>query len=583
MAVLEGSALVGDRLLEMLRAWGVEYVFSSPGSDWPPLWEALAKAQAQGQPSPRLLTCRHEQLAVCLAIGYHRATRRLPVVVLHTGVGALHTAMVLRSAFQERIPMLVIVGEPTVFGEDPDRDIGAQWLRTLADVGGPHRLVAPYVKWSGHAPDPTTLGQVLQHAADVALEPPGGPAFVAVPVEDLAGVESAPIRVSALSPRREAWPAPEEVSRAAAALLGAERPLIITETAGRDPANVARLVALAEALAAPVVEAQTPAYLNFPRNHRLHQGYAAAPLAADADVVLLAGCTVPWHPASRWPRPGASVIALSDDPAQDLLPIAGYRVDMRLSGSVSTGLQRLAEEVAAGVSSLRPDRAQRIAVRRASLEERHLRQRAEWDQLAREAADARPIDSSWLAYALNRVLPEDAVLVEETTTDKQALLRLVPRTAPGTYHVRSTGGLGVMLGVAQGLKLAMPERLVVAVIGDGAFHYSPGLANFGFAQQYGHPLLVILSDNGAYVSMRSGHDRMYPEGWAVQTGVHPGTEIEPRPDYPALARAYGGYAERVEDPHDVPGALDRALERVRGGQWAFLDVITGGEDTRPPR
>jgi acetolactate synthase-1/2/3 large subunit len=580
MLVERESIQVGDRLLQLLEAWDVEYIFSSPGSDWPPLWEALAKAQAQGRSAPRLLTCRHEQLCVCLAMGYHRATGHLPVVILHTGVGALHTAMVLRSALHERIPMLVLVGQPTSWGEDPACDIGAQWLRTLADVGGPSRLVEPYVKWSGYAPDAATFGGVLRQAAEVALQPPCGPTFVSLPIELMAQPEPLPIQIPALSVPTGAWSGAEEIERAATALLAAEHPLILTETAGRDPANVGRLVELAETLGAPVAEASTPAYLNFPRTHPLHQGYAAAPLVGEADVLLLAGCYGPWHPPSKWPRPDSFTITVDDDPVHDLLPYAGYRTDLRLSGSLAHSLQQLVERVRAGAAQFSGERRAQIAARRAQLEERHLRQRAGWAEAAQAAADTRPIDTRWLAQALHAALPEDAILCEETTTDKQAVLLNVPRTLPGTYHVRSTGGLGVVLGAAQGLKLAQPERLVVAVIGDGALHYSPALANFGFAQQYQQPLLVIVSDNSAYVGMRSGHDRMFPEGWAVKTNVHPGTEIEPRPEYALLAQAYGGYGERVEDPQAIPAALQRALDRVAAGQWALLDILSGGEDTR---
>src|SRR5262245_50259073 len=162
------AAQAGDGLLQILDSWGTEYLFTSPGSDWPPLWEALARARAEGRPAPTLLTLRHEQLCVCLAMGYHRATGRLPVVVLHTGVGALHTAMMLRSAQHERVPMVVLIGQPNSWGEDATCDIGAQWLRTLADVGGPARLVTPFVKWAGLAPDAATLGGVLRQAAEVA-------------------------------------------------------------------------------------------------------------------------------------------------------------------------------------------------------------------------------------------------------------------------------------------------------------------------------------------------------------------------------------------------------------------------------
>src|SRR5262249_1448353 len=162
---------------------------------------------AEGRPAPNLLTCRHEQLCVCLAMGYHRATGRLPVVVLHTGVGALHTAMMLRSAQHERVPMVVLIGQPNSWGEDPTCDIGAQWragggggVGGGGGGGGAAGVPARFVKGAGLAPDAATLGGVLRQAAEVALQPPCGPTLVALPLELLFAREPVAIQVPALSP-----------------------------------------------------------------------------------------------------------------------------------------------------------------------------------------------------------------------------------------------------------------------------------------------------------------------------------------------------------------------------------------------
>ena len=104
-------------MLEILRNYQVEYLFASPGSEWPPLWEQLAQQKALGQPGPQYVNTRHENLAIGMAMGYAKVTGRLPAVLLHTTVGTLHGAMALRAAYHEQVPMLVCAGESVGFGE----------------------------------------------------------------------------------------------------------------------------------------------------------------------------------------------------------------------------------------------------------------------------------------------------------------------------------------------------------------------------------------------------------------------------------------------------------------------------------
>src|SRR2546428_6642104 len=135
-----------ETLLRVLRAMGVERIFASPGSDWAPLWEALAKLHWPDV--PQYLSTRHEETAVGMATGYAKATGKLPALVLHTTVGALHATMGLRAALHERVPMVVMAGESVSFAEAPAPPAGRQWLRVLTDMGGPARLVGQTVKWS---------------------------------------------------------------------------------------------------------------------------------------------------------------------------------------------------------------------------------------------------------------------------------------------------------------------------------------------------------------------------------------------------------------------------------------------------
>src|SRR5947208_12698679 len=263
-------------LLRALRTMGVERIFASPGSDWAPLWEALAAPWKSGE-VPEYISSRHEETALGMASGYAKATGKLPALVLHTTVGALHAAMGLRAALHERIPTVVLAGESVSFAEPPAPPAGRQWLRVLTDMGGPARLVEHTVKWSFGLNATTILPHTVQRACQLAMSAPRGPVFISVPTEMLMETMSAePPSVAALP----AVPVANEeaIAEVAAALSAAKKPVIVTEELGRSLGAVDELVRLAEALGAPVLDGWHGDYVNFPRDHPLYAGVAVEPV-----------------------------------------------------------------------------------------------------------------------------------------------------------------------------------------------------------------------------------------------------------------------------------------------------------------
>src|SRR5256884_9589685 len=129
MSMDDKSGIVtgAEAVLRQLRAMGVERIFASPGSDWAPLWEALAKPYAAGE-VPEYISSRHEETAIGMAIGYAKATGKLPALVVHTTVGALHATMGLRAALPERLPLVVMAGESVSFAEPPAPPAGRPCL-----------------------------------------------------------------------------------------------------------------------------------------------------------------------------------------------------------------------------------------------------------------------------------------------------------------------------------------------------------------------------------------------------------------------------------------------------------------------
>ncbi len=329
-----------EALLRVLAAMGVEHIFASPGSEWSPVWEYLAKARALGEPAPAYLSSRHEEIAVGMASGYTKASGKLASVILHTTVGALHAAIGLRAAVHEQVPMVVFVGESMSYGEGESPDPGAQWLRYLSDVGGPARVLQPCVKWSLAAVSRSTFPATVQRACQIALTSPRGPVLVSVPMELLFETMTTDAPDVAVPPRP---PVPDAtgIEELARTLAEAKSPVIVTEEAGRSAAAAQRLVALAELLGAPVVETWGSTTASFPRTHPLHGGIEPHAYLNETDLFFLVGAVEPWHPPSAGPRPGARVAVLDEDPLRVHLPYWGYRVDLCLTGEIERSLALL--------------------------------------------------------------------------------------------------------------------------------------------------------------------------------------------------------------------------------------------------
>jgi acetolactate synthase-1/2/3 large subunit len=362
----------------------------------------------------------------------------------------------------------------------------------------------------------------------------------------------------------------EALQEAVGILLDAQRPVLVTEHVGRDAAAVHPLVQLCESLAIPVMESFRPAFLNFPRNHPLYIPYDPRRIES-ADLVLIADAVTPWYPLNKGPKGDAKTILIGDEFPYSRLPFWGYRVDLALIAPPAATLAKLLGRINAseGFVGNRPTYEGRAR----AIREEHDKATSAFQREAVEHKNDTPVDPRWLCQALNESIPAEAVILEETTVHRTLIQNMIRRTQPMSYIARVTGGLGVSLGYSLGVKLAMKERPVFVLIGDGGFHYNPVPSCLGLAQEYKLPIIVVVFNNQRYLSMERGLLRYYPDGASKKTGVHYGGPIQPNPDYRLYADIYGGYGVRVTDPKAIQPAVARALEQAAAGRLAVIDVV----------
>ena len=555
----------GEAVLEAFRHLGVDYILSSPGSEWAPVWEALARQKANNAAGPTYIDCWHETVAVGMAIGYTLVTGKPQPVLLHAGAGLLQGSMAVHAAYIAQLPMLVMSGEALSYGENPELDPGSQWYRNLSVVGGPDGLVKPFVKWSGRITSSHTLYETIVRAMEMSARIPRAPVFLDLPVEIMLQGWTPPDHERRAPPPPKKHTPPADIEAVAKLLIAAENPFLTTETAGRDPEAFAALVALAERLALPVIESRGAVCMNFPKDHPLYQGFNIGPFKKESDLALVVSSRAPWYPPGNRP-PEAKIVAIDEDPLRAYMVYQNLQADAYLECDLAATLRALDR----AVQSLGFDTA-KIDARHAKYAAAHEKAAAQRKAAETEAAKKPGIHPLTLCAALREALPADAIYVDETITHSSLLQEYMGWNKPHSYFYVQ-GGLGQGLGVALGVKLANKNKPVALMIGDGSLLYNPIIQGLAAAAQNKLPLLIVVFNNRKYASMKANHLRYYPDGVAVSSKVFHGVEIDP-PDFAKLSIHFGGLGKTLDDPRDLADALREGLATVAKGETAIINVM----------
>ena len=375
----------GEGILEAFRNLGIDYIISSPGSEWAPVWEALARQKVNETPGPQYINCWHETLAVNMASGYTRVTGRMQAVLLHAGVGLLQGSMGVHGAMIGEVPMLVCSGEATSYGEDPEIDPQGQWYRNLSVVGGPDRFADAFTKWSGRATSPHTVYEQLVRAGELAQRVPQGPSFMNIPIETMVHSWTPPEKLRTVPSAPKIRPSDQDIAELADLIARSRSPLIITDSAGREIQGFNNLVALAELFAIPVVESAA-LYANFPKGHPLYLGGQPERYLQQSDLVILAGSRAPWYPPQAGPQ-NATVVAMGETTVKEYMVYQNLFADRYVEGDITIGLGLLVE-------ALQPA----VAGRRDEIEARRQRWAEEHERLAEATYAAEAAASSSRPY-----------------------------------------------------------------------------------------------------------------------------------------------------------------------------------------
>ncbi|MCU1298875.1 MAG: thiamine pyrophosphate binding protein [Acidobacteriaceae bacterium] len=572
-----------DFMVDVFKALGIEYICANPGSSFRGLQESVVNYG--GNKSPEFITCCHEESAVGMAHGYAKIEGKPLGVFAHSTVGLQHASMAIFNAYCDRVPVYIVLGNSI---DVTKRRPGVEWDHSVEDAAA---MVRDYTKWDD-------LPISLQHFAEsgvraykIAMTPPMMPVLLVAdaelqeaPVRDDAGLRI-PKLTLATPPQGDSG----AVAEAARLLVAAESPVIIVDRTARTPAGVTRLIELAEALQAPVVD--LAARMNFPTRHPLNHSDNARDLIAQADVILGLEVVDLWGAANsyrdqlhRTSHPitseGAKLISIT---VGDLYMKGNYQdiqrypeVDLAIAADAEATLPSLIEAVNRLITSDRKAvldaRGKKLAEDRQGLLNRARTQ-------ATYGWDASPITTARLSAELwAQIKDKDWSLVSDVAPGMSNWPLRLWAFEKHYQFIGGAGGYGVGYGAPSAVGAALANRkygrLSVNIQCDGDLMYAPGI--LWTAAHHRIPILNVMHNNRAYHQEVMHLQRM---GNRHNRGIDRaciGTTINnPNIDFAKLAQSMGVHAEGpITDPNDLGPAIARAIAVVERGEPALMDVIT---------
>jgi acetolactate synthase I/II/III large subunit len=577
-----------DFMVDVIKSLKIEYVYSNPASSFRGLHESLINYGKNTM--PEFITCTHEESSVAMAHGYFKASGKPQMVLCHGTVGLQHATMAIYNAWCDRAPAIV------VGGNDMDAAKRAPGVPTFHSAQDINAIVRDFTKWDDTPVSAQHFAQSFVRAYKYAMTPPYEPVMISLD----GGLQDAPVDDPNLYIPRYVPTAPPHADlnalrETAKLLANAENPVIIADKMARTADGMNHLIQLAELLQVPVVDLN--GRMNFPNTHPLSGG---PQLVRDADLIIGLEVSDFWNQVNSFidngdehghgirvsrlkPGSNAKLVTIS---SSELLTKSNYQdfqrfqpVDISMVGDAEASLPALIEAVKSAIPN---DRKAAYAKRGEAMKKAHDQARERSKQAAALAWDASPVSTARLCAELWAQIKDLDWALNTIPNGMSGWPRRLWAMDKHYRHFGGSGGSGVgyalpaSIGVAHANKAL--GRFTVSLQTDGDMMYAPGA--LWTAAHHNIPLLSVMHNNRGYhqevMHVQRLSNRRNRVASLGNTMGPIGTSIQsPDIDYATLAKSMGWWgAGPIKDPNELGPALKRAVEVVKSGQPALVDVWT---------
>jgi acetolactate synthase I/II/III large subunit len=580
LPVTEGRS-GSDFMVDVIKQLGIDYVAAMPGSTFRALHESIINYG--GNQKPELLTCLHEEISVAMAHGYAKVAGKPMATMLHGPVGIQHASMAIYNAWCDRVPVIMLAGNGV---DATKRRPGVEWAHAAQDNAA---IVRDFVKFDDQPASPIHFAESLTRAYAIAVTPPAAPVLIMADSE----LQERPLSDETLTIPRLSIPRPPAADPAALAeaatlLVNARNPVIVVDRYSRTQAGIDALVALAETIQAPVINKF--GRLNLPTQHYLNQTARGRSLLAQADVILGIEVVDPWGTVNdlrdliereevHVTQPSAKLITIGTNSIPLRTNFQDFQryqpADLDIIGDGETSLPALIEAVH---RALPDNRRVALSARGDKLRDAFKQSQTATLTAATYAWDASPISLPRLSAELWAQIKT----MDWAITNGEPLFQSYWPQKLWTFEkiyqfTGGTGGYGVGYSAPAALGAALAHRehgrFVVNIQGDGELMCCPGA--LWTAVHHKIPMLTIMHNNRAYHQELMHVQRMADRHARGIDRPRIGTTIEdPAIDYAKLAQSMGMWAiGPISDPNDLGPALRKAIDVVKTGEPALVDVI----------
>jgi thiamine pyrophosphate-dependent acetolactate synthase large subunit-like protein len=553
----------GMLMIEQLKAAGVEYVFTNPGSYEVGFFDAFLHT-----PGMQHIMGLHEGIVISLADGYHKVTRKPAFVNVHVIAGTAQMSGQLYNAHCDGSSLVVTAGllDNEIFSDDV--------LLAPRPNFDQKEINRQFTKMCWEVKRAETIPVMTRRAFKVATTQPGGPVYFAIP--DYA-LEAKNVRADIMPQSKfliptDIPPNKDLIEKAANMLINARSPMLhVGDEIWKSEAQH-KIVELAELLAIPAA-ARMQAYRNFPTQHPLYVGYyrcdSPYPVGG-ADLILSIGSK---ELGGRWLSDNKLIprevkhIRMGLDTA---MMGRNYPIDLAIVADVREGIESL---ISAVKGMLAPEQISSIRESHYSTISAYThKQKQEAEDSLRNYFNDKPIHPKRLGYEMNKALDPDAIVVSENLGGAYELFNFGFRPDEKMWIYNTGISLGWGVGAAAGVKLGEPNRQVILSIGDGSVMYSA--AGFWTMARYSIPVLTVVWNNHNYQTVRGSYARY--NGKMAESQHFVGTYLgDPDIDFVKLAQSQGIEGEKVTEPSEIAPALKRGIAATRAGSPYLIDVVVG--------
>lgn len=550
-------------IIEQFLADGMNHMFGNPGTVEQGFLDAL-----RDYPEMKYILTLQESVAVLMGDGYARATKKPTLVQIHSTPGLGNAIGALYQAWRGHAPLVVIGGDAGIRYQAMDSQMAGDLVA----------MAKPVTKWSTMVMHPSSLLRTLRRAIKIAATPPMGPVYVCLPMDILDEPVTEEVFPTSI-PSTRVLPVPEDIEKAAAWLVSAERPMIFMGDGVSYSGAQDELARVAELLGAEVWGVDS-GELNIAYDHPLYRGQTghmfgpqSLPIMRRGDANLICGTYVlpeVFPELGDIFAPGAKTIHI-DLNAYEIGK--NHPVDLGMVADPKASLAALATAIERLQSGAQKQRAAERTKGLAGAKQAALRADIERDASVRDAV---PMQSGLFMEALSRQLPADALIVDEALTNSPPLTRYMPPRKANEFFQTRGGSLGIGIPGAIGVKLANPGRTVIGFTGDGGSMYT--IQALWSAVRHNVDAKFVICNNASYKLLQLNVQAYWKDQGIAEHEFPLSFDLSHPPiRFDEMARSMGVTAVRVEKPHEV----EPAIRMMLGHPGPFLlDLVLQG-DTRP--